>query len=166
IPSASGRTTTHAPTSPLPSSIPSKNEVLGVSRTIVCFRAISDPLRCSDVEIPFVRLSEDALQGECAAASDAKAVVCRNSLRLVFIADPFCRCSTTTQNRELCPSLASSLLLDSVQFEGNAVIVAGQLSFNPVVHQVGATEFDCRFGCTSFGVNSGHRVGAAFVEAF
>src|SRR5882757_572665 len=89
MPSASGRTTTHAPTSPLPSSMPSKNEELGVSRTIMCFRAISDALRCSSVEIPLVRLSEEALV-ECAAARDARAEVCRNSLRLVLIeASPF-----------------------------------------------------------------------------
>src|SRR5579864_7700605 len=88
--SASGRTTTHAPTSPLPRSIPSKKEGLGVSRTIMCLRAISDALRCAAVEIPAVRPSEAALV-ECAAAKDARAEVCRNSLRLVLVeARPFC----------------------------------------------------------------------------
>src|SRR6266571_623385 len=88
MPSASGRTTTHAPTSPLPSSIPSKNEALGVSRTIMCLRAISDALRCASVEIPAVRPSEATLV-ECAPVRDARAEVCRNSLRLVLIAGCF-----------------------------------------------------------------------------
>src|SRR5258708_15094635 len=88
--SASGRTDTHAPTSPLPRSIPSKKDGLGVSRTIMCLRAISDALRCASVELPAVRPSEATLV-ECAAARDARAELCRNSLRLVLIeARPFC----------------------------------------------------------------------------
>src|SRR5580692_3255333 len=96
MPSASGRTIAHAPTSPLPSSIPSKNELLGVSRTMMCLRAISEVLRCSSVEIPVARLTEETLWGECTAAMDAKAEFRRKFLRLVLIrAGPFCRCSTT-----------------------------------------------------------------------
>src|SRR5580704_10485634 len=88
--SASGRTTTHAPTSPLPRSIPSKNEGLGVSRTIMCLRAISDALRPASVEIPAVRPSEATLV-EYAAAREAKPKDSKISLRLVLIeASPFC----------------------------------------------------------------------------
>ena len=43
----------------------------------------------------------------------------------------------TAENNELCPRLDASVLLNPIQLEGNAVIVAGQLRFNPVVHQVG-----------------------------
>ena len=50
----------------------------------------------------------------------------------------------------------SLVLLKPIQLEGNAVIVAGQRSFDSVAHQVGATEFDGRIGCTCLAVNSRH----------
>jgi len=66
------------------------------------------------------------------------------------IDSPFAEGPATSEN---VPSL---FLLNPIQLEGNAVIVASQLSFNPVVHQVGATEFDGRIGCTCLAVNSRH----------